>query len=113
VTYRATEAGIAAARPGVRCRDLWAAMWTVLEQGGALGNDVGRLGHGLGMQLTEPPSHMATDETVLEPGMVLTIEPGMVFAPGKLMVHEENIVVREGGAELLTTRAAPEMPVIA
>ena len=88
-------------------------MWAPLEAAGALGNDVGRLGHGLGMQLTEWPSNMPGDDTPLEPGMVLTLEPGMTFAPGKLMVHEENIVIREGGAEWLTRRAPPEMPVIA
>jgi hypothetical protein len=36
----------------------------------------------------------------------------MTFAAGKVMVHEENIVVREDGPELLTRRAAPELPVI-
>jgi Xaa-Pro aminopeptidase len=113
VAYNATEAGIDAARPGATHQDLWAAMWKVLEQGGALGETVGRLGHGLGMQLTEGPSNMPGDLTVLEPGMVITIEPGMVFAPGKLMVHEENITITEGPAELLSRRAAPEMPVIA
>jgi Xaa-Pro aminopeptidase len=87
-------------------------MQTVLEAGGALGNDVGRLGHGLGMQLTEWPSNTAWDTTELRPGMVLTLEPGMTFAEGKVMVHEENIVVREDGAELLTRRAAAELPVI-
>ena len=87
-------------------------MQAVLEAGGALGNDVGRLGHGLGSQLTEWPSHTAWDDTVLEPGMVLTLEPGMSFAPGRVMVHEENIVVREAGPELLTRRAPPELPVI-
>ncbi len=112
VVYRATDAGIAAARPGATCADLAAAMGRVLEAGGALGNDVGRLGHGLGMQLTEGPSHTPDDHTVLEPGMVLTIEPGMAFAPGKNMVHEENIVVREDGAELLSRRAPEELPVI-
>jgi Xaa-Pro aminopeptidase len=111
--YAATEAGFAAARPGATTADLWTAMWKVLEAGGALGNDVGRLGHGLGMNLTEPPSNMPGDNTVLQPGMVLTLEPGMVFAPNQLMVHEENIVIREDGAEMLTGRAAPEMPVIA
>ena len=87
-------------------------MWRVLEAGGALGNDVGRLGHGLGMQLTEGHSNMPGDDTVLRPGMVLTLEPGMCFAPGKLMVHEENLVIRVDAAELLTRRAPREMPVI-
>ncbi len=110
--YQATEAGIDAARPGTTPSELAATMWDILQQGGARGNDVGRLGHGLGMQLTEGLSNMPDDNTVLEPGMVITIEPGMCFAPGKLMVHEENIVIRDSGAELLSKRAAPEMPVI-
>ncbi len=112
VVYRATEAGIAAARPGATTSDLWAAMWAVLEKGGALGESVGRLGHGLGMQLTEGPSNKPGDDTPLDPGMVITIEPGMEFAPGKLMVHEENIAVTDGEPELLTRRAPPEMPII-
>jgi Xaa-Pro aminopeptidase len=92
--------------------DVWQAMWTVLETGGALGNDVGRMGHGLGIQLTEGPSVTPTDETVLQPGMVITLEPGMTFAPGKQMVHEENLLITELGAELLSRRAAAEIPVI-
>ena len=87
-------------------------MQAVLAEGGARGNDVGRLGHGLGMQLTEGPSHTAWDQTPLRPGMVLTLEPGMEFAPGKVMVHEENIVVREDGPQLLTRRAPRELPII-
>lgn len=110
--YRATDAGFQAARPGATTTDLWRAMWTVLESGGALGNDVGRMGHGLGMQLTEWPSNMPGDDTLLEAGMVLTLEPGMVFEPGQWMVHEENIVIRPDGAQWLSTRAWPEMPVI-
>ncbi|WP_329576621.1 MULTISPECIES: M24 family metallopeptidase [unclassified Streptomyces] len=110
--WHATEIGIAAARPGVRVCDLWKAMADELDRAGSVGNNVGRLGHGLGMQLTEPPSNHPQDETVLEAGTVLSIEPGMEFAPGRMMVHEENIVIRESGAELLTTRAAPELPVV-
>jgi Xaa-Pro aminopeptidase len=111
--WRATEAGIAAVRPGATAEDLFRAMARVLEESGSLGTNVGRLGHGLGMQLTEPPSHRLGDLTVLEEGMVLTIEPGMEYAPGRMIVHEENVVVRAGGAELLTTRAPRELPVIA
>ncbi len=112
VVYRATEAGIAAARPGNTCADLYHAMQGVMDAGGAMGNDVGRLGHGLGMQLTEWPSNMPTDSTVLKPGMIMTLEPGMTFAPGKIMVHEENLVIREGAPKLLSRRAASEMPII-
>ena len=112
VVYAATEAGIAAAVPGARSADLFQAMAGVLSASGASAGDVGRLGHGLGMQLTEWPSHTRSDETVLETGMVVTIEPGMGFGDGKTMVHEENVVIREHGAELLTRRAPAELPVI-
>ncbi|WP_299959807.1 Xaa-Pro peptidase family protein [uncultured Roseobacter sp.] len=112
VLWRATEAGIAAARPGGTCRDLFHAMRSVISELDDTGGDVGRLGHGLGMQLTEWPSHAAWDDTVIEENMVLTIEPSLSYGDGRIMVHEENIVVRAGGAELLTDRAAPDLPVI-
>ncbi len=112
VIWQATEAGLRAARPGRTCADLFHAMQGVMDAGGALGNDVGRLGHGLGMQLTEWPSNTARDMTVLKPGMVMTLEPGMTFAEGKVMVHEENIVIRDGEPELLSRRAPAQMPVI-
>ena len=110
--YRATDVGFSAARPGITMAEVWAAMWEILEAGGALGNNVGRMGHGLGMQLTEWPSIKQTDHTVLEPGAVITLEPGMSFAPGRQLVHEENIVITADGADWLTHRAPADMPVI-
>ena len=87
-------------------------MAAVLDAAGAIGNNVGRLGHGLGLQLTEPPSNRPGDGTVLRSGMVLTIEPGMEYEAGKMIVHEENVVITAEGAELLTRRAPRELPVI-
>jgi len=112
VAYRATQAGLDCATPGTTCAELFHAMQKVLVAGGATGNDVGRLGHGLGLQLTEPPSLTDFDNTVLKPGMVITLEPGLTFAPGKCMVHEENIVIREGSPQLLTKRTTAELPII-
>jgi Xaa-Pro dipeptidase len=110
--FEATDAGFDAARPGTTAAELWRTMQNVLDAGGALGNSTGRSGHFLGMQLTEGPSLIPADNTVLEPGMVLTLEPGMEFAPGQLMVHEENIVVTEDAPVYLSRRAWPEMPII-
>lgn len=112
VLWRATEAGIAAARPGNTCRDLFNAMSAVISEMDDSGGDIGRLGHGLGMQLTEQPSHAAFDTTVLQENMVLTLEPSLSYGEGLMMVHEEDIVVGAQGARLLTQRAAPELPVI-
>lgn len=110
--WRATEAAIKAARPGTKVSDLWRTMMDVMVPAGMQGNNVGRLGHGLGLQLTEPPSNSAEDEAVLEVGMVITIEPGMEYEPGKMIVHEENIAITDGEPDLLTKRAPREMPVV-
>ncbi|PWR00768.1 peptidase M24 [Meridianimarinicoccus roseus] len=112
VLWRATEAGIAAARPGATARDLFEAMQAVIREIDDVGGDVGRLGHGLGMQLTEWPSHAAWDRTELTENMVLTLEPSLSYGAGRIMVHEENIVLRASGAELLTERAARDLPII-
>lgn len=107
-----TEVGMAVARAGVTAASLFHAMWQELKTWDLSGTNVGRMGHGLGMQLTEWPSLTPTDRTVLQPGMVITLEPGLEVVPGQMMVHEENIVIREEGAELLTRRAPRELPVI-
>lgn len=112
VLWRATEAGLAAAQPGNSCRDLFQAMQGVIAELDDQSGDIGRLGHGLGMQLTEQPSHADFDCTRLQEGMVLTLEPSLGYGDGLIMVHEENIVIRADGAELLTRRAPPELPVI-
>mgnify|MGYP000583780508 CR=1 FL=1 len=112
ILYRATDAGLAVARPGTTCSQLYQAMQSVIEEAGGGAGGVGRMGHGLGMQLTEWPSHMATDHTVIQPNMVLTLEPSMAISSGKIMVHEENILIREDGVELLSHRAESELPII-
>ncbi|WP_153771364.1 Xaa-Pro peptidase family protein [Labrenzia sp. CE80] len=107
--HAATEAAIEAARPGMTCANLFKLMNNRI---GDTGSNVGRLGHGLGMQLTEAPSLIDFDETILQEGMVITLEPSMDLSDGKMMVHEENIVIRDGPAQLLSRRAAPELPIL-
>ena len=75
-------------------------------------NSVGRMGHGLGLQMTEPPSIMKNDKTVLEKNMIITLEPSMEYNTGKMIVHEENILITENGCELLTTRTPKSLPII-
>ncbi|CTQ56638.1 putative peptidase [Roseibium album] len=105
----AVSAAAAIARPGKTCSDLYHAMAGTLGQSDG---DVGRLGHGLGMQLTESPSITDFDTTILSENMVLTLEPSIDLGDGKMMVHEENIVIRDGEPEFLSVRAEPDIPVI-
>jgi Xaa-Pro aminopeptidase len=107
----ATQAAFAIAKPGATMADLFHAMNAVVNPGGA-GSDAGRLGHGLGMQLTEWPSIIPVDNTLLVPGMVLTLEPGIVVNGDKIMVHEENIVVTDGAPRFLSNFQPDKMRVI-
>ncbi len=112
VLWRATEAGRKSMIPGATCREVYESMQAVIGELDSSSNDVGRLGHGLGMQLTEWPSLAAFDETILQENMVMTLEPSLSYGAGRLMVHEENLVIKGGEAHYLSTRAPRELPVI-
>jgi Xaa-Pro aminopeptidase len=101
-----TARGISMVQPGVPVADIAA----VVEDGvRALGLPVeavtselaARVGHGVGYDITEPPHVSRTDPTVLAPGMVITIEPG-VATPFGLFHCEEVVVVTEAGHEVLS-----------
>lgn len=110
--YAATDFALGALRPGMTASYVHYLLSAALKDHGATPGG-GRLGHGLGVTLTEWPSFTPKDTTTLRAGMVLTLEPSVVMPSGQIMVHEENIVLREDGAELLSPRAPAELPVIA
>ena len=107
--WETTELALASARPGLTTSELFFIMEKNLQ---TKSSEVGRLGHGLGLQLTEWPSIAPWDDTVLRENMVITIEPSVSVEGGGVLVSEENIVIRDGLPELLTKRATHEIPII-
>ena len=109
--WHVTQDTLAALRPGLTARDLHRQMHDGLVRRG-LSPGGGRFGHGLGLTLTEWPSLSDKDSTPLRTGMVLTLEPSVIVTPGRMLVHEENLVLRDHGAELLSPRAPQTLPEI-
>ncbi|WP_342723805.1 Xaa-Pro peptidase family protein [Bradyrhizobium sp. B097] len=101
-----TSEEIAAVRPGMTINQLYSAARGSTERmtSGALPT-LGRVGHSIGLEIVEPPSICAEQDWVIEPGMVLCIEPSLTTSSGNQLVAEEMVAVRENGAELLTRRA--------
>jgi Xaa-Pro aminopeptidase len=122
--WQATQAGIDAALPGSTAADVWRAVAKVLDSGleevGGRRTRSGRMGHGIGLRLTEPPSIHPDDATVLVPGMVVTVEPSAEFEVATrtgtvryMLIHEENLVITSNGPELLSTRASRALTTVA
>jgi Xaa-Pro dipeptidase len=102
-----TEDTIARIRPGVRCSDV--ARYALARLGeipvaitSSLAERAGRVGHGIGLTMTEPPHLGVHDDTAFAPGMVVTVEPGIATKFGTFHV-EENLVVRDGACDLLSS----------
>ena len=112
VLWEATEKGLEQAMPGSTCKEISEAMLSILHKAGLNSNNVGRMGHGLGLQLTEPPSIMSNDTTILKENMIMTIEPCFEYTPGKMLVHEENILITKNGFERLSSRTPKTIPTI-
>jgi Xaa-Pro aminopeptidase len=98
----AQETAVQAVRPGATCGDVDEGARRVLRKAGMAKWFTHSTGHGVGLEIHEQPRVAAGQETRLEPGMVITIEPG-VYRPGKFGIRIEDMVaVTEKGARVLT-----------
>jgi Xaa-Pro dipeptidase len=113
VVFEAQGAAIDKAAPGVRCSEVDAAARRVIEKAGFGEFFTHRLGHGLGIDVHEPPYMVSGNDIVLEPGMTFTSEPG-IYLPGKFGVRiEDDVVVTDRGAETLSPRPEKLEPIAA
>jgi Xaa-Pro aminopeptidase len=101
-TVASQQAAFAAIRPGATCADVDAAVMRYLEDHGLLPYWRQHTGHGIGLRNHEAPFLDLGDHTVLEPGMVFTIEPGLYDDEIGGFRHSDTIVVTEDGHEVLT-----------
>jgi Xaa-Pro aminopeptidase len=105
VVLSAQRRAIAAIRPGAVAHDVDRRARKVIHEAG-FGRYFGHgLGHGLGLEIHEAPRLAADSRTVLKPGMVVTVEPG-IYLPGWGGVRiEDDVLVTRAGHEVLTSAA--------
>jgi Xaa-Pro dipeptidase len=98
-----------AIRPGVPTGEVWRAFVAAFKRHD-MEPAIRFLGHGLGLSLHEAPFIAAHTDTVLEPGMVLAVEP--IYRRGEMGFHlEDNLIVTRDGVENMTARIGPELVV--
>ena len=101
--YDITDEAAHTMRPGVSVADVAMACGKALEKRGYEATyDCGRMGHGMGLMSTEPPSVTIHDDCILREGMIINLEPGVLTDRGVFCI-EENYVVTADGFERLST----------
>ncbi len=102
IVWDAQRAGIEKAAPGVSCREVDEACRDFIRKKG-YGSYFGHgTGHGVGLEIHEAPTVSGRSQTILKPGMVITVEPG-IYLPGKIGIRiEDMVLINEKGNEVLT-----------
>jgi Xaa-Pro aminopeptidase len=98
----AQEAGVAAVASGVSCAEVDEAARSVLRREGLAEAFSHSTGHGLGLEIHEPPRIGAEETARLLPGMVITIEPGIYLAERFGIRIEDMVAVTRNGGQVLT-----------
>jgi len=110
--WEAIESTLEIIKPGISCSEIYSSLSKNLVQENNNDGSVGRMGHGLGLQLTEPPSIMHSDKTIIEKNMIITLEPSIELTKNVMLVQEENVLITENGYKLLSTRTPEKLPII-
>ena len=110
--WESIESTLEIIKPGISCAEIYSSLSKNLIAKDGNDGSVGRMGHGLGLQLTEPPSIMRNDHTVIEKNMIITLEPSIELDKNKILVQEENLLITENGYKLLSTRTPEKLPII-
>jgi Xaa-Pro aminopeptidase len=98
----AQQAGVAAVIAGASCADVDEAARSVLRRAGLAETFTHSTGHGVGLEIHEPPRIGTAETTRLLAGMVITIEPG-VYLAGRFGIRIEDMVaVTRSGGQVLT-----------
>ena len=106
----AQKAACAAVRPGVTAASLDAVARHALTEAGFGEYFIHRLGHGIGLEVHEDPYLVEGNDTLLQPGMTFSVEPG-IYLPGRFGMRIEDIVaVTEDGGERLNRRPRAAQP---
>lgn len=102
IVWDAQRLGIAKAGPGVPASEVDAACREYIRKAGYAEYFGHGTGHGVGLEIHEAPTVSPKSRTILKPGMVITVEPG-IYLPGKFGVRiEDMVLITEKGHEVLT-----------
>ena len=105
VAWKAQQAAIEAIRPGVHAFEVDAAAREIVEAEGLAAYFPHLTGHGVGVSVHEAPILDKGVDTVLQPGMVVTVEPGVYLPRVGAARVEDMVLVTTSGCELLTSAA--------
>jgi Xaa-Pro dipeptidase len=97
--FEAEDAAQAMLRPGVKAKEVYESMYSVVRAAGYNAADMG--GHGTGLDCHEPPSIDGWNEQTIKEGMTLSIEPWLVDGKGTLFGIQDTFLVTEKNCKKL------------
>lgn len=111
--HECVQAAVGRIRPGIPISDLVRVSNETLKRAGYAeqARHVTGIGHAIGLDIIEPPFIELEDDTLLEEGMVLTVEPSL-YTEGAYFMLEEDVVVTDRGFEILSEPAPEDLPVL-